>query len=43
MAKIYVQDIVEEAETARDLDPGTTQTPVMSDGIGEPVNALEVK
>ena len=43
MAKVYVQEIVEEAEDAGDLDPGTTQTPVMSDGIGEPVNVVEVE
>ena len=43
LAKVHVQEIVEEAKSAGDLDPGTTQTPVMSDGIGEPVNAVEVE
>ena len=43
LPKVFVQDIVDEAEAAGDLDPGTTQTPVTSDGIGEPVNAVEVE
>ena len=43
MAKEYVQGVIAEKEAAGDLDPGTTQTPVMSDGIGEPVNAVEVE
>ena len=43
LAKAHVQEKVEEAEAAGDIDAGTTQTPVMSDGIGEPVNAVEVE
>ena len=43
LAASYVEDRIEAAINAGRMHTDTTQTPVMYDGIGEPVNAVEVK
>jgi len=42
-AKVHLEDSIGDSITAGVLPEGTVQTPEMYDGVGEPVNALQIE